>query len=109
VLSADPSSGFIAPGNGDTGILRPDPGHKTRNGKSKVKQQRAVRQKYGFVTASKRGQRYRDYFNLNSTVQLRVMGMEDTVVRIALPRERTFALFVLWLAIATGISFGGIL
>jgi len=86
VLSADPSSGFIAPGNNDTGILNPDLGHKTRNAKSKVKQQRAVRQKYVFVTASKRGQRYRDYFNLDSTVQLRVMGMEDTVVRITHPR-----------------------
>lgn len=86
MLSADRSSGFIAPGNNDTGILHPDPGHKMRNAKSKVKQQRAVRQKYVFVTASKRGQRYRDYFDLNSTVQLRVMGMEDTVVRITLPQ-----------------------
>ena len=45
-----------------------------------------MRQKYVFVTASKRGQKYRDYFNPNSAVQLRVMGMEDTVVRITLPQ-----------------------
>ena len=82
VFFTDPSSGFIAAGNNDAGILHPDPAHKPRNAKGKFKQQRTVRQKYGFVTASKRGQRYRDYFNPDSTVQLRVMGMEDTVVRI---------------------------
>jgi len=64
-------------------MAHPDQMCKTSNVRGKVKQQRAVRQKYVFVAASKRGQRYRDYFNPNSAVQLRVMGMEDTVVRIA--------------------------
>ena len=48
-----------------------------------------MRQKYVFVKASKRGQRHRDYFNPNSAVQLRVMGMEDTVVgALPQPTER---------------------
>jgi hypothetical protein len=78
-------SGFIAPKNNEEGIVLPNPKHGKKVDRSKVKQQRAVRQKYVFVKASKRGQRHRDYFNPNSAVQLRVMGMEDTVVR-ALPQ-----------------------
>jgi len=83
VLSAEPSLGFISPKTVSGEMAHPDPMCKTSNVRGKVKQQRAVRQKYVFVAASKRGQRYRDYFNPNSAVQLRVMGMEDTVVRIA--------------------------
>jgi hypothetical protein len=82
----EPVSGFIAPRNNDDGIVLPSPKHGKKDNRSKVKQQRAVRQKYVFVKASKRGQRHRDYFNPNSAVQLRVMGMEDTVVR-ALPQS----------------------
>ena len=74
-------SGFIAPIYNDDGIFLPDSKHGKKGDRSKVKQQSAVRQRYVFVKASKRGQRYRDYFNPNSAVQLRVMGMEDTVVR----------------------------
>jgi hypothetical protein len=62
ILSAEPSSGFITP--------------KINN----VKQQRSVGQNYVFVTSSKREQKYRDYFDPNNAVQLRVMGMKDTVV-----------------------------
>jgi hypothetical protein len=65
--------------------MHPDPRREKRNGKGKVKQQRPVRQKYTFVTASKRGQRYRDYFNPDNAVQLRVMGMEDTLVSVTFP------------------------
>jgi len=86
-------SGFIAPRNDDDGIVLPNPEHGKKDDRSKVKQQRAVRQKYVFVKASKRGQRHRDYFNPNSAVQLRVMGMEDTVVR-ALPQPTEQLLFV---------------
>ena len=46
-----------------------------------------MRQSYVFVTASKRGQTYRDYFDPNNTVQLRVMGMEGTVVRSLGPSQ----------------------
>jgi hypothetical protein len=81
-LSTDAHSGFIAPEVNSEGIVHPDPRREKRNGKGKVKQQRPVRQKYIFVTASKRGQRYRDYFNPNNAVQLRVMGMEDTLVSV---------------------------
>ncbi|KAH9966826.1 hypothetical protein BC827DRAFT_702160 [Russula dissimulans] len=82
--------GFIAPKvNADGGIVPPDPRHAKRNARAKVKQQKAVRQKYFFVTASKRGQRYCDYFDPNSAVQLRVMGMEDTVNRASNPLIRT--------------------
>jgi hypothetical protein len=83
LLAAEPSLGFIAPKTDSGEIVHPDPMCKTSNARGKVKQQRAVRQKYVFVAASKRGQKYREYFNPNSTVQLRVMGMEATVVRIA--------------------------
>ena len=97
---AESASGFIAPRNSDDGIALPNPKHGKKNGKSKFKQQMAVRQKYVFVTTSKRGQKYRDYFNPNSAVQLRVMGMEDTVVG-ALPQPTKqhllFVLFILWL------------
>ena len=93
-------SGFIAPRNNDDGIVLPNPKHGKDN-RSKAKQQRAVRQKYTFVKASKRGQRHRDYFNPNSAVQLRVMGMEDTVVRtLSQPTERRHPLFILWLVTA---------
>ena len=93
-MFAESASGFIAPGNNDDGIVLPNPKHGKKGDRSKVKQQRAVRQKYVFVKASKRGQRHRDYFNPNSAVQLRVMGMEDTVVR-ALPQPtEQFLLFV---------------
>jgi hypothetical protein len=109
-LSADPSSGFIASGNSSAEILQPDPVQKTGNAKGKAKQQRAVRQKYGFVTASKRGQRYRDYFNPDSTVQLRVMGMEDTVVRLSLPQLMGTHLFFVCLVVGHcnggGTTFG---
>jgi hypothetical protein len=81
---AESVSGFIAPRNNDDGIVLPNPKHGKKDDKSKVKQQRVVRQKYVFVKASKRSQRHRDYFNPNSAVQLRVMGMEDTVVRALL-------------------------
>jgi hypothetical protein len=102
VISADPNSGFISPTNKEAGILQPDLVHKTRNAKGRAKQQRAVRQKYFFVTASKRGQRYRDHFNPDSTVQLRVMGMEDTVVRISPSLTSAHFPFVcLWSVIAT--------
>ncbi|KAI0256862.1 HORMA domain-containing protein, partial [Lactifluus subvellereus] len=77
--------GFIAPRINNEGIVPPDPKREKRNGRGKVKQQRVVRQKYAFVTTSKRGQKYRDYFNPNNAVQLRVMGMEDTVVCAAIP------------------------
>jgi hypothetical protein len=100
VWFAESVIGFIAPRNNDDGIVLPNP-KQGKDDRSKVKQQRAVRQKYVFVTASKRGQRYRDYFNPNSAVQLRVMGMEDTVVRLYLARQNnTSFLFILWLAIA---------
>jgi hypothetical protein len=84
-LSTEVRSGFVAPQVNSEGIVHPDPRREKRNGKGKVKQQRPVRQKYIFVTASKRGQRYRDYFNPNNAVQLRVMGMEDTLVSVTLP------------------------
>lgn len=79
--------GFIAPRNTDDGIVLPNPKHGKKDDR-RVKQQRAVRQKYVFVKASKRGQRHRDYFNPNSAVQLRVMGMEDTVNRASKPADR---------------------
>ncbi|KAI0306419.1 HORMA domain-containing protein [Multifurca ochricompacta] len=72
--------GFIAPRINSEGISHPDQKRETRNGKGKVKQQRTVKQKYIFVTASKRGQKYRDYFDPSNAMQLRMMGMEDTVV-----------------------------
>jgi hypothetical protein len=78
VLFAEPSSGFIAPKINNEGIIHLDSKRK----KNKVKQQRTVRQNYVFVTASKQGQNYRDYFDPNNAVQLRVMGMEETVVRV---------------------------
>ena len=81
VLFAEPSSGFIAPKINNEGIIHLDSKRK-KNGKNKVKQQRTVRQNYVFVTASKQGQNYRDYFDPNNAVQLRVMGMEETVVRV---------------------------
>ena len=98
---AESVSGFIAPRNNDNGIYLPNSKHGKKDDGSKVKKQRAARQKYVFVTASKRGQRYRDYFNPKSAVQLRVMGMEDTVVR-ALPRptEQFLLFFIFWLAVA---------
>jgi hypothetical protein len=80
ISSAKASSGFIAPKINNEGIVHPDSKREKKNGKSKVKQQRTVRQNYVFVTASKRGQKYRDYFDPNNGVQLRVMGMEETVV-----------------------------
>lgn len=92
VLFAEPIAGFIAPKNNGEGIVQ----REKRNVRGKVKQQNAMRQKYVFVTASKRGQRYRDYFNPNSAVQLRVMGMEDTVVR-ALPQLPNKLLFSTYL------------
>jgi hypothetical protein len=92
VLFAEPIAGFIAPKNNGEGIVQ----REKRNVRGKVKQQNAMRQKYVFVTASKRGQRYRDYFNPNSAVQLRVMGMEDTVVR-ALPQLPNKLLFSIYL------------
>jgi hypothetical protein len=98
MLSTEPSSGFIAPRDDSEGIVHPDAGRKTGKARCKVKQQKAVRQKYVFVTASKRGQRYRDYFDPNSTVQLRVMGMEDTVVRINLSRLTGKVLFLCFAA-----------
>ena len=82
-LFAEPITGFIAPRINSDGIDLSK--RAKRDNKGKFKQQRAVRQKYVFVKSSNRGQRYRDYFNPNSAVQLRVMGMEDTVVR-ALPQ-----------------------
>jgi hypothetical protein len=81
MLFAEPIAEFIAPRINGEGVVLPNPKREKRNGRGKVKQQGAVRQKYVFITASKRGQRYRDYFNPDSAVQLRVMGMEDTVVR----------------------------
>jgi hypothetical protein len=80
VSRAKPSPGFIAPKFNNGGVVHPDPKREKKSVRSKVKQQRAVKQAYVFVTASKRGQKYRDYFNPDSAVQLRVMGMEDTVV-----------------------------
>jgi hypothetical protein len=91
-LFAEPIAGFIAPRINDEGIVQ----RGKRNDRGKVKQQNAVRQKYVFVTASKRGQRYRDYFNPNSAVQLRVMGMEDTVVR-SLPQLLNKLLFSVYI------------
>lgn len=85
MLSTKPSSGFITPSINNGGIIHPDP-KRDKGIRGKVKQQRTVRQKYVFVTASKRGQSYHDYFNPDSAVQLRVMGMEDTVVSVFLPR-----------------------
>jgi hypothetical protein len=82
ILSAEPSSGFIAPKINNEGIIHLDSKREKKNGRNKVKQQRTVRQNYVFVTASKRGQKYRDYFDPNNAVQLRVMGMEETVVRV---------------------------
>ncbi len=82
ILSAELSSGFIAPKINNEGIVHPDSKREKKNGGNKVKQQRTVRQNYVFVTASKRGQKYRDYFDPNNAVQLRVMGMEETVVRV---------------------------
>jgi len=82
ILSAKPSSGFIAPKINNEGIVHPDSKREKKNGRNKVKQQRTVRQNYVFVMASKRGQKYRDYFDPNNAVQLRVMGMEETVVRV---------------------------
>jgi hypothetical protein len=90
---AESVSGFIAPRDNEDGIVLPNTKHGKKDDRSKVKQQRAVRQKYVFVKASKRGQRHRDYFNPDSAVQLRVMGMEDTVVR-ALPLPTEQLLFV---------------
>lgn len=92
VLFAEPIAGFIAPRNNGEGVVQ----REKRNVRGKVKQQNAVRQKYVFVTASKRGQRYRDYFNPNSAVQLRVMGMEDTVVRALpqLPNKHLFSVYL---------------
>ena len=92
ILFAEPIAGFIAPKINGEGIVQ----RGKRTDRGKVKQQNAVRQKYVFVTASKRGQRYRDYFDPNSAVQLRVMGMEDTVVR-ALPQllnKRFFSVYL---------------
>jgi hypothetical protein len=82
ILSADAGSGFVAPKINNEGIVHPDSKREKKNGRSKVKQQRTVRQNYVFVTASRRGQKYRDYFDPNNAVQLRVMGMEETVVRV---------------------------
>jgi meiosis-specific protein len=84
--STEAHLGFIAPEINSEGIVLPDSKREKRNvGKGKVKQQRAVRQKFVFVMASKRGQKYRDYFNPDNTVQLRVMGMEDILVRTIIP------------------------
>lgn len=91
-MFAEPIAEFIAPRINDEGIVQ----RGKRNDRGKVKQQNAVRQKYVFVTASKRGQRYRDYFNPNSAVQLRVMGMEDTVVR-SLPQLLNKLLFSVYI------------
>ncbi|KAI9446297.1 HORMA domain-containing protein [Lactarius indigo] len=77
--------GFVAPKINNEGIVHPDSKHEKKNGRNKVKQQRTVRQNYVFVTASKRGQKYRDYFDPNNAVQLRVMGMEETVNRASKP------------------------
>ncbi|KAH9079578.1 HORMA domain-containing protein [Lactarius deliciosus] len=71
--------GFVAPKINNEGTVHPDSKREKKNGRNKVKQQRTVRQNYVFVTASKRGQKYRDYFDPNNAVQLRVMGMEETV------------------------------
>jgi hypothetical protein len=101
VSSTELDLGFIASKvNAGRGIVPPDPKYAKRNARAKIKQQKTVRQKYDFVTASKRGQRYCDYFNPSSAVQLRVMGMEDTVVRITfsqLTPHILFALVSLWL------------
>lgn len=94
MLFAELIAGFIAPRINSDGIDLPK--RAKRNDKGKVKQQRAVRQKYVFVKSSTRGQRYRDYFDPNSAVQLRVMGMEDTVVR-ALPQLLNKPLFFVYL------------
>ncbi|KAF8274863.1 HORMA domain-containing protein [Lactarius quietus] len=77
--------GFIAPKINNEGIVHPDSKREKKSGRNKVKQQRTVRQNYVFVTASKRGQKYRDYFDPNNAVQLRVMGMEETVNRASKP------------------------
>ncbi|KAN0140777.1 DNA-binding protein [Lactarius tabidus] len=77
--------GFVAPKINNEGIVHPDSKREKKNGRSKVKQQRTVRQNYVFVTASRRGQKYRDYFDPNNAVQLRVMGMEETVNRASKP------------------------
>ncbi|KAH9001111.1 HORMA domain-containing protein [Lactarius akahatsu] len=71
----------VAPKINNEGTVHPDSKREKKNGRNKVKQQRTVRQNYVFVTASKRGQKYRDYFDPNNAVQLRVMGMEETVMR----------------------------
>ena len=94
---AESVSGFIAPRNNDDGIILSNPKHGKKDDRNKVQQQRAVRQKYVFVKASKRGQRHRDYFNPNSAVQLRVMGMEDTVVR-AFPHPTGQRLLLVYLS-----------
>ncbi|KAH9043071.1 HORMA-domain-containing protein [Lactarius pseudohatsudake] len=73
--------GFVAPKINNEGTVHPDSKREKKNGRNKVKQQRTVRQNYVFVTASKRGQKYRDYFDPNNAVQLRVMGMEETVMQ----------------------------
>jgi hypothetical protein len=101
MLFAEPIAGFIAPRINGEGIVLPNPKREKKNGKGKVKQQGAVRQKYAFVTASKRGQRYRDYFNPDSVVQLRVMGMEDTVV-CALFQLLNKLLFFVYLVVGHG-------
>ena len=102
VSPTEPNPGFIASKvNAGGGIAPPDPKHAKRNARAKVKQQKAVRQKYVFNTASKRGQRYCDYFNPNSAVQLRVMGMEDTVVRITFP-HLTAHIFFCFVFLAIG-------
>lgn len=72
--------GFVAPKINNEGTLHPDSKREKKNGRNKVKQQRTVRQNYVFVMASKRGQKYRDYFDPNNAVQLRVMGMEETLI-----------------------------
>ncbi|KAH9005321.1 HORMA-domain-containing protein [Lactarius hatsudake] len=73
--------GFVAPKINNEGTVHPDSKREKKNGRNKVKQQRTVRQNYVFVTASKSGQKYRDYFDPNNAVQLRVMGMEETVMQ----------------------------
>ncbi|KAI9458263.1 HORMA-domain-containing protein [Russula earlei] len=91
--------GFISPKSDSGGIAHPDP----KRARGKVKQQKTVKHKYVFVAASKRGQKYRDYFNPNSSVQLRVMGMEDTVVRDTFTRL-TEQLFCLSLAMTLFVA-----
>lgn len=96
ILSTEASSGFIAPKINNEGIVHPDSKREKKNGKSKVKQQRTVRQNYVFVTASKRGQKYRDYFDPNNAVQLRVMGMEETVVCVYISRACSHLIHGCW-------------